>query len=167
MSLTTKSSTENKIRFAIKTEINNNLPDSIGVLDSLDNSNSINGIDSCITSEEQLRYWHEKILNYSHLVERWTKYFWGINKAFLYSYEDLEQTIWYILIVGLKEFDGRGSEENFLNWYVRQKVLSVIMYGRKPPKTTDAPFTPLKFDYVSPDDSAVVNELFYSEFDVE
>ncbi|MFN3691261.1 MAG: hypothetical protein ACK4R7_00070 [Fervidobacterium sp.] len=115
-------------------------------------------------AEEKDKF-HKKILSYFHLVERWTKYFWGINKSFLYSYEDLEQTIWYILIVGLQEFDGRGSEENFLNWYIRQKVISVIMYGRKPPKTTDAPFTPLKFDYISPDDSADVNELFYSEFD--
>lgn len=120
--------------------------------------------DNILEAEEKAKF-HKKILSYFHIVERWTKYFWGINKSFLYSYEDLEQTIWYILIVGLQEFDGRGSEENFLNWYIRQKVISVIMYGRKPPKTTDAPFTPLKFDYISPDDSADVNELFYSEFD--
>ena len=62
-----------------------------------------------------------------------TIYFWGINKAFLYSYEDLEQTIWYILMVGLQEFDGRGDEEQFLNWYIRNKVVSIMMYGKKPP----------------------------------
>ena len=36
----------------------------------------------------------KKILSYKHLVRRWTAYFWGINKAFLYSYEDLEQTVY-------------------------------------------------------------------------
>ncbi|WP_372590319.1 hypothetical protein QO062_09560 [Fervidobacterium pennivorans subsp. carthaginiensis] len=70
---------------------------------------------------EDIRKWHEKVLSYKNLVRRWTAYFWGINKAFLYSYEDLEQTIWYILMVGLKEFDGRGDEEQFLNWYIRNK----------------------------------------------
>uniref|UniRef100_A0A7C5U6B3 Uncharacterized protein n=1 Tax=Fervidobacterium nodosum TaxID=2424 RepID=A0A7C5U6B3_9BACT len=115
--------------------------------------------------EELLQGLQKKVLSYAHLVERWTRYFWNINKAYLYSYEDLEQTIWYILIVGLQEFDGRGSEESFLNWYIRQKVVSIMMYGKKPPKCTDAPFTPLRFDYLSPDDSAEVNELFYSEFE--
>jgi len=107
--------------------------------------------------------WHKLVLSYGHLVDRWTKYFWGINKSFLYSYEDLHQTIWYILMVGLMEFNGKGDEEKFLNWYIRNKVVSVIVYNRKPPKCQDAPFTPMKFDYVSPDDSTDLNELFYSD----
>lgn len=118
-----------------------------------------------LDNKELIQGWQERVLSYANLVERWTRYFWSINKAYLYSYEDLEQTIWYILMVGLQEFDGRGSEENFLNWYIRQKVVSIMMYGKKPPKCTDAPFTPLRFDYLSPDDSAEVNEIFYSEFD--
>jgi len=107
--------------------------------------------------------WHRLVLSYGHLVDRWTKYFWGINKSFLYSYEDLHQTIWYILMVGLMDFNGKGDEEKFLNWYIRNKVVSVIVYNRKPPKCQDAPFTPMKFDYVSPDDSPDLNELFYSD----
>ena len=107
--------------------------------------------------------WHKLVLSYGHLVDRWTKYFWGINKSFLYSYEDLHQTIWYILMVGLMDFNGKGDEEKFLNWYIRNKVVSVIVYNRKPPKCQDAPFTPMKFDYVSPDDSPDLNELFYSD----
>ncbi len=118
-----------------------------------------------LDNKELIQGWQERVLSYANLVERWTRYFWSINKAYLYSYEDLQQTIWYILMVGLQEFDGRGSEENFLNWYIRQKVVSIMMYGKKPPKCTDAPFTPLRFDYLSPDDSAEVNEIFYSEFD--
>jgi len=121
--------------------------------------------ESATDVKELVQKWQEKVLSYQHLVERWTKYFWNINKAYLYSYEDLQQTIWYILMVGLQEFDGRGSEENFLNWYIRQKVVSIMMYGKKPPKCTDAPFTPLRFDYLSPDESAEINELFYSEFE--
>ncbi len=112
---------------------------------------------------EDTKQWHNKVLSYKHLVRRWTAYFWGINKAFLYSYEDLEQTIWYILMVGLQEFDGRGDEEQFLNWYIRNKVVSIMMYGKKPPKCTHLPFTPIRFDYVSPDELAEVNELFYSD----
>jgi len=84
-------------------------------------------VDNCA---ESTRKWHEKVLSYAHLVRRWTSYFWKINKAYLYSYEDLEQTIWYILMVGLQEFDGRGDEEQFLNWYIRNKIVSVIMYGK-------------------------------------
>ena len=87
----------------------------------------------------------------------------GYQQAFLYSYEDLEQTIWYILMVGLQEFDGRGDEEQFLNWYIRNKVVSIMMYGKKPPKCTHLPFTLIRFDYVSPDEMAEVNELFYSD----
>lgn len=121
--------------------------------------------ESATDVKELIQKWQEKVQSYQHLVERWTKYFWNINKAYLYSYEDLEQTIWYILMVGLQEFDGRGSEENFLNWYIRQKVVSIMMYGKKPPKCTNAPFTPLRFDYLSPDESAEINELFYSEFE--
>lgn len=107
--------------------------------------------------------WHKLVLSYGHLVDRWTKYFWGINKSFLYSYEDLHQTIWYILMVGLMDFNGKGDEEKFLNWYIRNKAVSVIVYNRKPPKCQDAPFTPMKFDYASPDDSPDLNELFYSD----
>ena len=107
--------------------------------------------------------WQKLVLSYGHLVDRWTKYFWGINKSFLYSYEDLHQTIWYILMVGLMDFNGKGDEEKFLNWYIKNKVTSVIVYNRKPPKCQDAPFTPMKFDYVSPDDSTDLNELFYSD----
>jgi len=118
-------------------------------------------------SAKSTRKWHEKVLSYAHLVRRWTSYFWKINKAYLYSYEDLEQTIWYILMVGLQEFDGRGDEEQFLNWYIRNKIISVIMYGKKPPKCTHLPFTPIRFDYVSPDDLAEVNGLFYSDLDGE
>ncbi|AFG34859.1 hypothetical protein MNL76_09510 [Fervidobacterium riparium] len=121
-------------------------------------------VDNCA---ESTRKWHEKVLSYAHLVRRWTSYFWKINKAYLYSYEDLEQTIWYILMVGLQEFDGRGDEEQFLNWYIRNKIVSVIMYGKKPPKCVHSPFTPIRFDYVSPDDLAEVNELFYSDLDGE
>ncbi|WP_249741826.1 hypothetical protein [Fervidobacterium pennivorans] len=77
-------------------------------------------VDNCA---ESTRKWHEKVLSYAHLVRRWTSYFWKINKAYLYSYEDLEQTIWYILMVGLQEFDGRGDEEQFLNWYIRNKIV--------------------------------------------
>lgn len=87
----------------------------------------------------------------------------GYQQAFLYSYEDLEQTIWYVLMVGLKESDGRGDEEQFLNWYIRNKVVSIMMYGKKPPKCTHLPFTLIRFDYVSPDEMAEVNELFYSD----
>lgn len=112
-----------------------------------------------------IKSWQERVLSYTHLVERWTRYFWNINKFYLYSYEDLQQTIWYILMVGLKEFDGRGSEESFLNWYIRQKVVSIMMYGKKPPKCNDSPFTPLRFDYVSPDDLCQINELFYSDLE--
>ena len=43
---------------------------------------------------EDTKQWHNKVLSYKHLVRRWTAYFWGINKAFLYSYEDLEQTVY-------------------------------------------------------------------------
>lgn len=125
----------------------------------------MNFSESATDVKELVQKWQEKVLSYQHLVERWTRYFWNINKAYLYSYEDLQQTIWYILMVGLQEFDGRGSEENFLNWYIRQKVVSIMMYGKKPPKCTDAPFTPLRFDYLSPDESAEINELFYSEFE--
>lgn len=38
-----------------------------------------------------------------------------------------------------------------------------MMYGKKPPKCTHLPFTPIRFDYVSPDELAEVNELFYSD----
>jgi len=38
-----------------------------------------------------------------------------------------------------------------------------MMYGKKPPKCTHLPFTPIRFDYVSPDEMAEVNELFYSD----
>lgn len=75
--------------------------------------------------------WHMKVLSYQKLVDRWTKYFWNINKSHLYSFEDLRQTIWYITMVGLKSYDGRGKDEDFLNWYVRNKVISVIMYCKK------------------------------------
>lgn len=107
--------------------------------------------------------WHKKVLSYQKLVDRWTKYFWNINKSYLYSFEDLRQTIWYITMVGLKSYDGRGKEEDFLNWYIRNKVISVIMYGKKPPNCTDAPFTPMRFDYVSDEDLTEVSELFYSD----
>jgi len=113
--------------------------------------------------EMSIEEWHKLVLSYGHLVDRWTKYFWGINKSFLYSYEDLHQTIWYILMVGLVDFNGKGDEEKFLNWYIKNKVTSVIVYNRKPPKCKDAPFTPMKLDYVSPDDSTDLNELFYSD----
>ncbi len=113
--------------------------------------------------EMNIEEWHKLVLSYGHLVDRWTKYFWGINKSFLYSYEDLHQTIWYILMVGLMDFNGKGDEEKFLNWYIKNKVTSVIVYNRKPPKCQDAPFTAMKFDYVSPDDSPDLNELFYSD----
>jgi len=66
-------------------------------------------------------------------------------------------------MVGLMDFNGKGDEEKFLNWYIKNKVTSVIVYNRKPPKCQDAPFTPMKFDYVSPDDSPDLNELFYSD----
>jgi hypothetical protein len=69
----------------------------------------------------------------------------------------------FIIYVGLQEFDGRGNEEQFLNWYIRNKVVSIMMYGKKPPKCTHLPFTPIRFDYVSPDELAEVNELFYSD----
>jgi hypothetical protein len=107
--------------------------------------------------------WHKKVLNYEKLVDRWTKYFWNINKSYLYSFENLRQTIWYIAMVELKSYDGRGKEEDFLNWYVRNKVISVIMYDKKPPNGTDAPFTPMRFDYVSDEDLTEVSELFYSD----
>jgi hypothetical protein len=70
-------------------------------------------------------------------------------------------------MVGLKTFDGRGKEEEYLNWYIRNKIVSIMVYGKKPPNCIDAPFTPLRFDYISPDDDVQVNELFYSEFDDE
>lgn len=107
--------------------------------------------------------WHKKVLNYQKLVDRWAKYFWNINKSYFYFFEDLRQTIWYITMVGLKSYDGRGKEEDFLNWYVRNKVIPVIMYGKKPPNCTDAPFTPMRFDYVSDEDLTEVSELFYSD----
>lgn len=66
-------------------------------------------------------------------------------------------------MVELKSYDGRGKEEDFLNWYVRNKVISVIMYDKKPPNGTDAPFTPMRFDYVSDEDLTEVSELFYSD----
>lgn len=110
--------------------------------------------------------WHKKVLSYEPLVERWTRYFWNINKSFLYSYEDLRQTVWYILMIGLKTYDGRGTERDYLNWFVRNKMISIMVYGKKPPDCKDAPFTPLRFDYVSPDDLTEVNELFYSECDL-
>ena len=113
-------------------------------------------------TSEDTNQWHNKVLSYKHLVRRWTAYFWGINKAFLYSYEDLEQTIWYILMVGLQEFDGRGDEEQFLNWYIRNKVVSIMMYGKKPPKCTHLPFTPIRFDYKTPNNPTKNKKLLYS-----
>lgn len=110
-----------------------------------------------------LASWHSDVLKYKHLVDRWTCYFWGINHSFLYSFEDLEQTVWYILMVGLEEFSGKGDEEKFLHWYVRNKLVSIIMYRKHPPKCQDAPFTPMRLDYVSPDDSPDVMQLFYSD----
>lgn len=110
--------------------------------------------------------WHMKVLSYQKLVDRWTKYFWNINKSHLYSFEDLRQTIWYITMVGLKSYDGRGKEEeeeDFLNCYVRDKVISVIMYVKKQPNCTNASFTPMRFDYVSDEDLTEVSELFYSD----
>lgn len=124
----------------------------------------MNGYGTPASRQETLE-WKKKVLGYEHLVERWTRYFWGINKSYLYSFDDLKQTIWYILMCGLKEFDGRGDEEKFLHQYVRNKCVSIFLYKKKPPKCTDAPFSPLRMDYVSPDDSSEVNKLFYSEWD--
>jgi len=66
-------------------------------------------------------------------------------------------------MVGVQESDGSGDEAEFLNWYMSNKVVSIITYSKKPPQYTHLPFTPIRFDYVSPDEMAEVNELFYSD----
>jgi len=71
----------------------------------------------------------------------------------VYSYEDLEQTVWYILLAGMEKFDGRGDLRNFLLSYIRYKLISILKYNRKPPYCQDSPFTPLIFDFVAVDDS--------------
>jgi len=68
---------------------------------------------------------------------------------------------------GLARIRWKGDEEQFLNWYTRNKVVSITINGKKPPKCTHLPFTPIRFDYVSPDELAEVNELFYSDSDVD
>jgi len=47
--------------------------------------------------------------------------------------------------------------------YVKNKMISVIMYGKKPPNCTDILFIPMRFDYVSDEDLTEVSELFYSD----
>ncbi|QTA38504.1 sigma-70 family RNA polymerase sigma factor [Thermosipho ferrireducens] len=68
------------------------------------------------------------------------------------SYEDLKQTIWYILLHAIRKFDGRGDERKFALAFVRNKLISIVKYNRKPPYCGNAPFTPLKMEYVSGDD---------------
>lgn len=70
----------------------------------------------------------------------------------VYSYEDLEQTVWYILLTGLAKFDGRGDERLFILSFIRYKLISILKYNRKPPHCGDNPFTPLCMDYISADD---------------
>ena len=70
------------------------------------------------------------------------------------SYEDLEQTVWYILLTGIEKFDGRGDLRKFLLSYIRHKMISILKYNRKPPYCQDNPFTPLIFDFVAVDDSS-------------
>lgn len=68
------------------------------------------------------------------------------------SYEDLKQTIWYILLHAVEKFDGRGEEKKFVLSFVKNKLISVVRYNRKPPYCRDRPFTPLRMEYVSGDD---------------
>lgn len=42
-------------------------------------------------------------------------------------------------MVRLKEFDGMGDEEQFLNWNIRNKIVLTIMYDKKPVKCTHQP----------------------------
>jgi len=49
-------------------------------------------------------------------------------------------------MVGLIDFNGKWNEEKFLNWYIKNRAISVIVYNRKSPKCKDAPFTPMKLD---------------------
>jgi len=69
------------------------------------------------------------------------------------SYEDLEQTVWYILLSGIKKFDGRGDLKKFLLSFIKNKLISILKYNRKPPYCQESPFTPLTSDYISVDDS--------------
>lgn len=69
------------------------------------------------------------------------------------SYEDLEQTVWYILLSGVKKFDGRGDLKKFLLSFIKNKLISILKYNRKPPYCQDSPFTPLTSEYISIDDS--------------
>ncbi len=105
----------------------------------------------------------EDILQYSDIVKKWSGYYYVRNRHYVYSYEDIEQTTWYLLIVALKEFDGRGNLIDYLNWYLKNKLYSIIVLGKKPPKCLDAPFTPRKFEYVSPEDDCELSEIFFSD----
>ena len=78
----------------------------------------------------------------------------------VYSYEDLEQTVWYILLAGIEKFDGRGDLRKFLLSFIRHKMISILKYNRKPPYCQDSPFTPLIFDFVAADDS---NTKYFKE----
>lgn len=84
-------------------------------------------------------------------------------KAYKYkilSFEDLEQTIWYILMCALSKFDGRGDQRNFVLHFIKQKLISILKNNRRPPYCTDSPFTCLCFDYFSADDE---NSKYYKE----
>ncbi|APT72093.1 RNA polymerase subunit sigma-24 [Thermosipho sp. 1063] len=80
------------------------------------------------------------------------------------SYEDLKQTIWYILLCALKKFDGRGNERMFVLNFVKNKLISIVKYNRKPPYCKETPFTPLKMEYISGDDE---NNCAFKEFQGE
>lgn len=71
----------------------------------------------------------------------------------VYSYEDLEQTVWYILLSGIEKFDGRGDMRKFLLSFIKNKLISILKFNRKPPYCRENPFTPLNFDYISTDDN--------------
>ncbi|ANQ53646.1 RNA polymerase subunit sigma-24 [Thermosipho affectus] len=65
------------------------------------------------------------------------------------SYEDLKQTICYILLCAIEKFDG---------------LISIVKYNRKPPYCKETPFTPLKMEYISGDDE---NNCAFKEFQGE
>ncbi|MBO8161798.1 MAG: sigma-70 family RNA polymerase sigma factor [Thermosipho sp. (in: Bacteria)] len=89
---------------------------------------------------------------YKDEVKNITGRYFKMYKNKVYSYEDLEQTVWYILLVGIEKFDGRGVKKDFILFFIKYKLISILKYNRKPPYCTDNPFTPLATDFISIDD---------------
>ncbi|ABR30919.1 RNA polymerase subunit sigma-24 [Thermosipho melanesiensis] len=88
---------------------------------------------------------------YKEDVKQITGKYYKKYKRKICSYEDLYQTVWYILLAGLKVFDGRGDERKFLLLFIKNKLISILNYNRKPPYCINYPFTPLNIEYISAD----------------